>query len=136
MSAHLPFLSRLLAFVLALTVLAPGFGWEMAGEAAGHARNETAHALKHAAGDAHEACALHDGGHASEHAGCATPEQCASTQHHCCPGHTLGHVPVYLAAAPKLSLLTVTQAMIRADAAVFTSRVPQGLERPPKHAAT
>lgn len=44
----------------------------------------------------------------------------------------LGHLPVYPAAALRVPLLTGAQMPILEYAAAFSSRVPQGLERPPR----
>ncbi|MFV0370062.1 MAG: hypothetical protein ACK5JI_00255 [Azonexus sp.] len=129
MSAHFPFFSRLcsrlLALVLALTVLAPGFGWEVAGYA-----NAGTHVLPHASAEAH--AGMDAGAHAGHDADCATPDECGGNHHHCCPGHVLGHLPVYPVAALRVPLLTGAQMPILEGAAAFSSRVPQGLERPPR----
>lgn len=133
MSRHLPFFSRLLALVLALTVLAPGFGWEVVG----YAGAETLHAVdamppEHSGHDHAANFDEHLAHAAASAAECGAPEECAAQHHHCCPGHMLGHLPVYLSAALRLPLANLAQVPSPEYGARFSSRVPQGLERPPK----
>lgn len=126
LSFFLPFFSRLLALVLALTVLAPGFGWEVAG----YASAGTVHAVPDGAGaDHHHASSAHDAAHGAD---CVTPDECGGNHPHCCPGHVLGHLPGHLASALRLPLLTGAQALTLENGIAFRSRVPQGLERPPR----
>ena len=109
--------SRTLLLVMLATVLTPSFGLETVVLAAEH---EHAAMLK-----------MHD-----QHAGHEMPatEQadaacCADVQHQCCLGHQLAHPQ-----GNVLSLLSPDGSAIvplyRADS--FLTRVPEGLERPPR----
>lgn len=122
-------LSRLLVLIMLLTVLAPGFGWQ----AAGGMPNELAGAdMHHAhAADGHDAHVIHE----MPCEGCGTHaagDDCADTLHHCCPGHVLGHLAVqHVAPMPVLS--PGTSSLLDRGDREFASRVPAGLERPPRH---
>jgi hypothetical protein len=120
---------RFLLVVMLLTVLAPKFGWDAVSAVAPHA-----HAGEAVAHDADgEACHGHHGD-AAEHPGTAADGH-ADHGNHCCPGHVLGHmfgsvpgiVTAHLPSAPAL--------VAAAPDARFSSRIPEGLERPPKAAA-
>ena len=118
--------SRLLAIVLALTVLAPGFGWQSAGGLVGEAQAasaENAHAMLHG-GEADCAdCAEH-----AAHAG----DDCGERHHHCCPGHILGHLPGQVAGNLMLPLPARDDLAVDRNNRRFSSRFPDGLERPPR----
>jgi uncharacterized protein involved in copper resistance len=116
-------LSRFLVLILLLTVLAPGFGWqaaggmtmEMAAVDAPHAHHGDGHDMPCGDMDAH----------------CAD-EACAEMQHHCCPGHILNHLAVQQTALMPVFAGNASSLLDRGDRD-FASRVPAGLERPPRH---
>ena len=56
-------------------------------------------------------------------------------QHHCCPGHVLGHLQAGLGQALALPLPRASRATVDRAETAFSSRAPDGLERPPRHAA-
>lgn len=122
-------LSRFLVLILLLTVLAPGFGWQAAG---GMPAEVAAVDMQHEhAADGHDAHAMHEmpcddcGTHAAG-------DDCADTLHHCCPGYILGHLAVqHIAPMPVLS--PGTASLLERGDREFASRVPAGLERPPRH---
>lgn len=120
---------RFLLVVMLLTVLAPKFGWDAVSAVAPHAH--AGEAAAHVADG--EDCHGHHG-EAGDHPGTGVD---AHPDHgnHCCPGHVLGHmfgsvpviVPAHLLSGPVL--------VVAAPDAHFSSRIPEGLERPPKAAA-
>ncbi|MBL8450094.1 MAG: hypothetical protein JNM32_09225 [Dechloromonas sp.] len=121
--------SRLLIVVMLLTVFSPSFGWDATGGMAAHE---------------HPVALADDHGHDHDHAapgdacpGCDDHAQadCDEAQHHCCPGHVLGHMPGGLAAAPRLLLVDGGDAAFDTPPRPFSSRIPEGLERPPRVAA-
>ena len=116
-------LSRLLILIMLLTVFSPSFGWESAGGMAAHEHQDVMaddHAHHHVApGNDAEAAQL----------------ACDDAQHHCCPGHILGHMPGGLVAGLQLPLPDAANAAVDAAQRPFSSRVPEGLERPPRAAA-
>ena len=121
--------SRLLILVMLLTVFSPSFGWEATGGMAAHE-----HPV--AVADAHD----HDHDHTAAGDACAGCDDhaqaaCDEAQHHCCPGHMLGHRPGGVAAGPQLPVLDGSDATVEAPQAPFSSRIPEGLERPPRAAA-
>ena len=126
--------SRLLIMIMLLTVFSPSFGWESAGGMAAH-EHPAALADDHG----------HDGGH-DHHGheapgdacpGCGDHAQpaCDDGQHHCCPGHVLGHMPGGLTAGFSLPTPDGDNALVDARQGSFSSRIPDGLERPPRTAA-
>ena len=119
-------LSRAMLFVMLVTVFAPSFGWEAASASAGH--EEVMIAVQDAHMD-HEMHADCDG--CDTHA--AAP--CDDLQHHCCPGHVLGHMSggISSVSTPVLPMPHVFAVDGQPDR--FSSRVPEGLERPPRFAA-
>lgn len=127
--------SRLLIMIMLLTVFSPSFGWESAGGMAAHGHSA-------AMADEHD---HHDGGrdhpghetHGEECPGCGEHAQpaCDDAQHHCCPGHVLGHMPGGLAAGLSLPTPDAGNATVDAPQRPFSSRIPDGLERPPRVAA-
>ncbi|WP_306603279.1 hypothetical protein [Azonexus sp.] len=127
-------LSRWMLLVMLTTVLAPGFGWEVAGGvAAAHA--ETVDHSSHDVHDHHAVPVQH--AHAPDAAcdGCAGHEApCDDLQHHCCPGHVLSHFSAALHAAPSFLLPVSRFSAVDRSNRRFSSRVPEGLERPPRSA--
>ena len=126
MHSLLRLISRYLLLIMLATVFSPSFGWEAA-----QAMAEHDHAVM--VDDATVHHAVHDdapcaGDGCSEQAG--TP--CAESQHHCCPGHQLGHLSCGIAAAPPLDLPLVAKMTRRELDSRFSTRVPEGLERPPR----
>ena len=119
-------ISRLMLLVILTTVFSPSFGWEAANsmvthEQAGLAGHEIDAMNHHAA-----AAADRDGCPGHESAGCA------ETQHHCCPGHQLGHLQGGIVDGLQLSLPASAASLSDTAISRFTSRVPEGLERPPR----
>ena len=124
-------ISRLMLLVILTTVFSPSFGWEAAEGLATHEHATMAgpevDSNEHAAMDPHLAAAADcDGCPGHESAGCA------ETQHHCCPGHQLGHLQGGIADGLQLPLPISTASLSDNAASRFTSRVPEGLERPPR----
>lgn len=120
-------ISRCLLLIMLATVFSPSFGWEAAQAVAEHEHSAIAvDADDHAAHDV-----LCVGGGCGEQD--ATP--CADSQHHCCPGHQLGHLPGGVSAAQFLGVPPVLHLIVGDADARFSSRVPEGLERPPRSAA-
>jgi hypothetical protein len=120
--------SRLLIMIMLLTVFSPSFGWESAGGMAAHEHPAAlADGHDHHGHDAHGDAGP---GHA-DHAQAA----CDDGQHHCCPGHVLGHLPAGLTAGLSLPTPDGDNALVDARQRSFSSRIPDGLERPPRAAA-
>ena len=120
--------SRLLIMVMLLTVFSPSFGWESAGGMAAHEHPAAmADDHDHHGHDAHVDACPGCGDHA--------PPARDDGQHHCCPGHMLGHMPGGLAAGPQWPLSDAGNASLDALQQRFSSRIPDGLERPPRAAA-
>lgn len=133
-------LSRWMLLVMLTTVLAPGFGWEVAGGML--ASVQAAPAEVHHDHHQHEAqpvtqlhahtgsmdCADMDLG------ACGSSEMppCDDLQHHCCPGHVLSHLSATLQAAPSFLLPLSRTVAVDRSSRQFSSRVPEGLERPPR----
>ena len=118
MQALLRKISRIVLLVLLATVFSPSFGWEAAESMAAH---------EHASPAAHQA-------HGDDHHAPAA-DGCASTQHHCCPGHQLGHLQGGIVDALRLPMPAQTADLSGNIVSRFTSRVPEGLERPPRVSA-
>ena len=122
-------LSRAMLFVMLVTVFAPSFGWEAVSATGGHeevvAVAQDVH-MDHESHESHADCAGCD-----SHA--AAP--CDDLRHHCCPGHVLGHMSggISSVSTPVVPVLRVFAVDGQPDR--FSSRVPEGLERPPRFAA-
>ncbi len=115
---------RFLVVVLLLTVLSPKFGWESVGAVASHA-----HAAEAAVQADHEGMAdCHE--HKGHQDGVAD-----MGDHHCCPGHVLGHLLGGIGGGLHLPAVADTSALLPARDDRFSSCVPEGLERPPRFAA-
>lgn len=129
MQALLRKISRLVLLVMLTTVFSPSFGWEAAESMAAH---------EHAAPAAHEAHGDdHHAAPAADCYGCPQHESdgCATTQHHCCPGHQLGHLQGGIVDTLHLPISAQAAGLTGNIASRFTSRVPEGLERPPRFSA-
>lgn len=59
---------------------------------------------------------------------------CAETEHHCCPGSVLGHLPGNLSASIAFALPDSGSFAVDRKNARFSTRTPEGLERPPRAA--
>lgn len=122
------FVSRCLLLVMLATVFSPSFGWEAVEGMAAHEESEAVHATHHARADqatedvTGDVCAGHEVG-------------ASDLEHHCCPGHVLGHLLGSLAASGLPILPLSGKLAVNLPDARFSSRVPEGLERPPKTAA-
>lgn len=115
---------RFLVMVMLLTVLSPKFGWESASAAEAHV---------HAAGMAHDETLGHDApGDCHEHDAALSDDV---GDHHCCPGHVLGHLFGGVGATPGLPPASKDSALPSSRSVHFSSRIPDGLERPPRVAA-
>ena len=129
MQALLRKISHVMLLVMLATVFSPSFGWEAA---AGMAQHEHASAAAHEEhGEEHYAAPAVDCDGCPQH----EPDGCATTQHHCCPGHQLGHLQGGIVAALPLPLPAQTAKLSVGTTSRFTSRVPEGLERPPRSPA-
>lgn len=102
-----------------------------AGHHPAHHDDHAAHAPQ-AADAGHEPAALQAFG--SHHAAADGAADCQDSLHHCCPGHVLGHLSGCLNGDLKLPLLTAIFAVDGMDAR-FSTRIPDGLERPPRPSA-
>ena len=115
---------RFLVVVMLLTVLSPKFGWESVSAA-------EAHVL--AAGMVHDEAPGHEAqGDCHEHDALMNDD---TGDHHCCPGHVLGHLFGGVGATPGLPPASKDSALPSSRSAHFSSRIPDGLERPPRVAA-
>lgn len=128
-------IARCLLFVMLATVFSPGFGWEAAQGAEVHEHLMAAdeHAGHHDMLAMDELTAA-DTAHDCDGCGGHETAPCSDALHHCCPGYVLGHLPATLAGLPAFVPLAQGQLALGADADRFTSRIPEGLERPPRHA--
>lgn len=120
-------LSRLLVLVMALTVLAPGFGWASAGgmvSEAMAATDDSGHAAHH------QVAMMDDCAGCDEHP--AQDADCGERHDHCCPGHFFSHLAGQPLAALTLALPDGSHLAVDRDPQRFSSRVPEGLERPPR----
>lgn len=115
-------ISRYLLLVMLAAAISPSFGWE-----AVPAMAEREHAMmpgmeNHHAG--HEMPAEISNTADQTDAAC-----CADVQHQCCLGHQLGHLQGN-SVSPLLPPSPAAVAMATSER--FLTRVPEGLERPPR----
>ena len=115
-------ISRYLLLVMLAAAISPSFGWEavpamaerehamMAGMENHHAGHEMPAEVSNTADQADAAC-------------------CADVQHQCCLGHQLGHPQ---GNSVSLLLPPSPAAVAMATSERFLTRVPEGLERPPR----
>lgn len=136
----IPHLARFLLVVLLLSVLSPAIGIDLVQTVAqlgrGHdavsassAHTAQAHvALASGASDAMSSM-MEDCTDCPGHAPDSSPP-CHDQQHHCCPGHLVA----YPALAASLVMQSRPRDLIAVDWAPqhFSSRIPAGLERPPR----
>ena len=115
-------IARIVLLVLLATVFSPTFGWETAAGMDAHDHSVSAPEAHHDAGD--DGCHGHD-----------QPASGSDLEHHCCPGHVFGHLTGGLGAALQLPLSPGGKAAVDGTQQRFSSRIPDGLERPPKAAA-
>ncbi|WP_374327574.1 hypothetical protein [Azonexus sp.] len=118
-------LARLLLLIVAASALFPGqLLLACAAEAvpAMHHAAATGHAMTMAQDSAADDC----GGCPGEQA----PLPCDDAQHLCCPGHLPGYPPAVAGETPAVPVGIRLIADRRLDD--FSSRVPEGLERPPR----
>ena len=140
-------LSRWLLLVMLTTVLAPGFGWEAAGGMLPSAQAASAGFAASAEfaefPDSHHDHHQHGATPVAErHAHVASTDlgncngsdmpPCDDLAHHCCPGHVLSHLSAALLAAPSFLLPISQNIAVDRSNRQFSSRVPEGLERPPR----
>lgn len=116
-------LSRILLAVMLATVFSPSFGWEIVEGSLPHDDAAAMRLVAATDGDCH--------GHVQ------SGEATASTDlsHHCCPGHVLGHLLGGVGEAGSLALPQGGSLPFSRDSSPFSSRIPEGLERPPRVAA-
>lgn len=128
-------ITRLLLLVMLTTVFSPTFGWDAVQVMAAHDESAPMHGkqVDHAAHDGHAQhdAAMHDGC-GSE---CAGGDSCADNRHHCCPGHVLGHLLGGTSDNLAAAITAGSSVMLVGRDANFSSRVPEGLERPPRASA-
>ncbi|MCK6390744.1 MAG: hypothetical protein L6Q40_06940 [Azonexus sp.] len=139
-----------MTLILSATFLAPGFGWQLAGGVMGDALAMRDHGTQghtlpmHEMGDhpsanhdmsGHHAHAMATTAHDAPCTDCDHGDQapCAVQHHHCCPGHVLGHLASSVALGHGVLPIGAFLAVDR-DTSEFSSRSPEGLERPPKSA--
>lgn len=115
-------IARLLLLVMLSTVFSPSFGWEMVDAAAPHEHGMVSYESAVHSG--------HDG-----HAPLAAQDDCDDQDHHGCAGHILGHLPGGLGASGMAVMVTADSFALDGHADRFASRVPEGLERPPRASA-
>lgn len=109
-------ISRLVLLVMLTTVFSPSFGWEAA-----------------EAMSPHEHVMLVEHEHHADMIGTqAVAEDCAENQHHCCPGHQLGHMQASIVEGLTMPLPVASSRVNGFVSSQFTSYVPEGLERPPR----
>ena len=115
---------RFLVMVMLLTVLSPKFGWESVSAAQAHVHTARVAYDEKAGHETHGGCHQHDA---------AVNDDMGD--HHCCPGHVLGHLPGGVGTAPGLPQAGKSAVLPSDHAVRFSSRTPEGLERPPRAAA-
>ena len=136
MRAFRHLIARLVLAVMLATVFSPSFGWEMLEGMTPHDASATLGDMHHAPQQAEESCH----GHAMKGDALASDTHASSPadgdlQHHCCPGHVLGHLQAGLGQGLALPLPRAGRATVDRAETAFSSRAPDGLERPPRHAA-
>ena len=117
--------TRLLLLVMLATVFAPSFGWQVV-------QGMAAHDVPMAA---HDAAHDHDHDHGANAPQAVGHDACADGGHHSCPGHLLGHLIGGTADAFLPAIAGGDAAVLIGRQARFSSRVPAGLERPPRASA-
>lgn len=131
-------ITRLLLLVMLSTVFSPSFGWEIVDGVAPHEHGvASAGGEEHSGSDGHgmhAAVAGHDDQAGCDQAAC-DQAACDEQDHHCCPGHILGHLPGGLGASGMAVMAMADSFALDGHADRFASRVPEGLERPPRAAA-
>ena len=138
MIRYATFLSRCLAFILTLTFVAPSFAWDATegvwlhdDVAVNHDAMSLAAVSEVADPCSHPDCHDHE---VFDVAMQASPEEpCPDSHHHCCPGHQLGHLQgavLTLGLGYFLAEGNHFPAMLRET--LFRTRIPAGLERPPR----
>lgn len=136
------FLARCLLVVLLATVLAPGFAWQMLGgmDQAMLEEKEAASGHHHAAYADHDSDGMLHLVHGDETRlgtdcgacdGLAS-EDCDDLQHHCCPGHVLGHLSASFLANGQVVFPALVQLAVDRENRRFSTRIPEGIERPPR----
>lgn len=126
--------TRLLLLVMLATVFSPSYGWQAAQGMATHDDGPAMHA-------SHDEHAGHDGDADQGHDSCASDcaehaqQSCADTRHHCCPGFILGHLLGGTVASIMPAIPAGSSVVLNGRDARFSSRVPDGLERPPRASA-
>jgi hypothetical protein len=119
-------LSRVILMVMLATVLSPDFGWALVEGSQPHDDAATLRLIEAEAALPQADCHAHEAVDAAGGADAA---------HHCCPGHVLGHLLGGVAETGPLLLATGDARPLERDAGAFSSRIPDGLERPPRAAA-
>ena len=122
-------IARVLLLVLLATVFSPTFGWETTAGMSAHDHSTAAHEAHHDAGGHHDV-AGEDSCHGHDQAASGS-----DLEHHCCPGHVFGHLTGGLGAALLFPVTPGGKAAVDGTQQRFSSRIPDGLERPPKAAA-
>ncbi len=131
MPSFLRRISRILLMVMLATVFSPSFGWEIVEGVAPHDHAvSTLESVADSAVDCHghhaETATAHEGDHAASS---------SDLSHHCCPGHVLGHLLGGLGADAQPVLFSGRDQSVSPEHVRFSSRVPEGFERPPRFAA-
>ena len=127
-------ISRYLLLVMLATVFSPSFGWE-----ALEGMPAPAQAVMAAQDDHHDHAAMADM-HDHDMAACDgsldhDSGPCNDLQHHCCPGHVLGHLPGGLSSGLQLPVPDADSVVLDGQLRPFSSHIAEGLERPPRAAA-
>ncbi|WP_371322705.1 hypothetical protein VX159_09780 [Dechloromonas sp. ZY10] len=116
-------LSRILLMVMLATVFSPSFGWEIVEGSLPHDDAAAMRLVAATDGECH--------GHVQNDEAGATSD----LSHHCCPGHVLGHLLGGVGEVGRLALPQAASLPVARDSGPFSSRIPEGLERPPRLAA-
>lgn len=130
-------LSRCLLLVMLTTLFSPSFAGEVVGV---FALTESMH-------ESHDHAAMAEP-HGQQDGPCVDcPEHAAAgdmalhddcdrdVDHHCCPGHVLGHLAGALGAMPAALPTAGSSSTLDRSVRRFSSRSVDGLERPPRAAA-
>lgn len=137
-SSFLPVIARYLLVVMLATVLAPGYAWQMLGgmDQAMLDAQETSPAHAHAEHEPASSVHLAHGAAMAETdcGGCelASSEHCDDLQHHCCPGHVLGHCPASFFVSAQAIFPVIDHVAVDRENRRFSTRIPEGIERPPR----